>query len=62
MTRIILAMIARCLAAALARPLRRTLSEPQNIKFVVPFTAGSATDTLARLLGNRMSTTLGPDR
>jgi len=31
----------------------------QSIKFVVPFTAGSATDTLARLLGNRMSGTLG---
>jgi tripartite-type tricarboxylate transporter receptor subunit TctC len=31
----------------------------QNIKFVVPFTPGSATDTLARLLGNRMSASLG---
>lgn len=31
----------------------------QNLKFVVPFAAGSATDTLARLLGNRMATSLG---
>lgn len=31
----------------------------QNIRFVVPFTAGSATDTLARVLANRMSMTLG---
>lgn len=29
------------------------------IKFVVPFAAGSATDTLARVTGQRMSTTLG---
>src|SRR6185312_772902 len=31
----------------------------RSIKFVVPFVAGSATDTLARLLGNRMAETLG---
>lgn len=31
----------------------------QNIKFVVPFTPGSATDTLARQVGNRMSASLG---
>lgn len=31
----------------------------QNIRFVVPFTAGSATDTLARVLANHMGTKLG---
>src|SRR5262245_61742096 len=31
----------------------------QSIKFVVPFAAGSATDTLARLLGHRMGAALG---
>ena len=29
------------------------------IKFVVPFAAGSATDTLARVLGEKMSASLG---
>src|SRR5229473_2524947 len=31
----------------------------QSIKFVVPFAAGSATDTLARLLGHRVTAPLG---
>lgn len=31
----------------------------QSIRFVVPFTAGSATDTLARLLGQHVSASLG---
>jgi tripartite-type tricarboxylate transporter receptor subunit TctC len=31
----------------------------QSIKFVVPFAAGSATDTLARLLGHRVTAALG---
>ena len=31
----------------------------QSVKFVVPFAAGSATDTLARVLGNRMAAGLG---
>ena len=31
----------------------------QNVRFVVPFTAGSATDALARILANRMATILG---
>jgi tripartite-type tricarboxylate transporter receptor subunit TctC len=31
----------------------------RSVKFVVPFTAGSATDTLARVLGQKVSATLG---
>ncbi|RDV04629.1 Bug family tripartite tricarboxylate transporter substrate binding protein [Undibacter mobilis] len=48
------------LATLVAGPSLAQDSYPsQNIRFVVPFTAGSATDTLARVLANKMSTTLG---
>jgi len=47
-------------AVALAGPAMAQDRYPtQSIKFVVPFAAGSATDTLARLLANRMSGPLG---
>jgi len=54
-------MVTLGLAAMLAMPggaLAQTYPS-QTIKFVVPFAAGSGTDTLARLLGQRVSTTLG---
>ena len=38
---------------------RRTRYPSRSIQFVVPFVAGSATDTLARLLGNSVSKSLG---
>jgi tripartite-type tricarboxylate transporter receptor subunit TctC len=52
------------LAFALAATLLATAAAAQdyptrNIRFVVPFTAGSATDTLARVLADRMSRSLG---
>jgi tripartite-type tricarboxylate transporter receptor subunit TctC len=46
------AMLAASAAAAQDYPTR-------TIRFVVPFTAGSATDTLARVLADRMSRSLG---
>lgn len=47
-------------AVAVAGPaLAQDRYPTQSIKFVVPFAAGSATDTLARLLANRMSGPLG---
>jgi tripartite-type tricarboxylate transporter receptor subunit TctC len=46
------AMLTATAAAAQDYPTR-------NIRFVVPFTAGSATDTLARVLADRMSRSLG---
>jgi tripartite-type tricarboxylate transporter receptor subunit TctC len=47
------------LAAALGAASAQDRYPIRSIKFVVPFAAGSATDTLARLLGNRVSRSLG---
>ncbi|MBV9347140.1 MAG: tripartite tricarboxylate transporter substrate binding protein [Pseudolabrys sp.] len=46
------------LTAALAPAAAQDTYPSRNIRFVVPFTAGSATDTLARVLANHMSTSL----
>ena len=56
-----------CLPRCASRPRRAALRAQdrypsRSIKFVVPFTAGSATDTLARLLGNHVSQSLGQTR
>ena len=55
---IVMLGFAALLAAAPGAALAQTYPS-QNIKFVVPFSAGSGTDTLARLLGQRVSTALG---
>ncbi len=47
------------LVAALSQAAAQDRYPSRAIKFVVPFTAGSATDTLARLLGNHVGATLG---
>lgn len=60
MTRILMAMAAALLTLTSALNAAAQDRYPsRSIKFVVPFVAGSATDTLARLLGNRMSQSLG---
>lgn len=57
MKRLVFGILALALAGGAAQA--QDKYPQQTIKFVVPFTAGSATDTLARILGIRMSTTLG---
>lgn len=52
-------LIATLLLAASATPGLAQSYPSKPVKFVVPFAAGSATDTLARVLGQRLSTTLG---
>jgi tripartite-type tricarboxylate transporter receptor subunit TctC len=56
--------LARALVAALGLAIVAGPAAAQNyptraIRFIVPFTAGSATDALARILGEHMSKTLG---
>jgi len=60
MKRILLAAaMAAWMPCLSADPARAQNYPSQTIKFVVPFAAGSATDTLARLLGNHVSAALG---
>lgn len=50
---------AAMIATGLALPAAAQDFPAKNIKFVVPFAAGSATDALARILGEHLSRTLG---
>lgn len=50
---------AAVIAAGLALPAAAQDFPAKNIKFVVPFAAGSATDALARILGEHLSRGLG---
>src|SRR5690349_195429 len=60
MTRILMAMTTAAFAVLSTLGAAAQDRYPsRSIKFVVPFVAGSATDTLARLLANRMSQSLG---
>ena len=61
MKKILIGMVA--LGAAITATFGGAMAQDRypsrSIKFVVPFVAGSATDTLARLLGNHVSQSLG---
>jgi tripartite-type tricarboxylate transporter receptor subunit TctC len=50
---------AAVIAAGLALPAAAQDFPAKNVKFVVPFAAGSATDALARILGEHLSRSLG---
>lgn len=50
---------AAMIAAGLALPAAAQDFPSKNLKFVVPFAAGSATDALARILGEHVSRSLG---
>ncbi len=59
-TRILLAELCAAAAALLAAAPAAAQAYPaQPIKLVVPFPAGSATDSIARLLGRDLQETLG---
>jgi tripartite-type tricarboxylate transporter receptor subunit TctC len=58
--RIMLAALVAAAGMAPVAPLAAEQDYPtRSIRFVVPFAAGSATDTLARLLGNHVGPSLG---
>ena len=51
--------LAVCLTALATAPASAQDYPTRPIKFVVPVSAGSATDTLARVLGEKMTVSLG---
>ena len=59
MKRVMFAAIAAIAALAAILPAQAQNYPSRTIRFVVPFSAGSATDTLARVLANRVQTSLG---
>src|SRR6188472_2978210 len=54
-----LALIGCCLIPAVLSTPLRAQSTPKTITLVVPYAAGGGTDTVARLIGERMSGALG---
>jgi tripartite-type tricarboxylate transporter receptor subunit TctC len=54
-----MAALGAAIAATFGGAVAQDRYPSRSIKFVVPFVAGSATDTLARVLGNRVSQSLG---
>jgi tripartite-type tricarboxylate transporter receptor subunit TctC len=52
-------LLSAAVVAGLALPAAAQDFPTKNIKFVVPFAAGSATDALARILGEHLSRSLG---
>jgi tripartite-type tricarboxylate transporter receptor subunit TctC len=60
MTRVILAVFAALLSAAAAQAQSANTRWPERpIRFIVPFTAGSSSDTVARLVAQKLSERLG---
>jgi tripartite-type tricarboxylate transporter receptor subunit TctC len=53
------AVIGACLALATLAPEARAQTSARTVTIVVPYAAGGGTDTVARLIGDQMSRTLG---